>query len=49
MIAYVDDLGGALPAKRGQPASQAEGIDAVRTVERLFRRLGVRVHRNKGV
>jgi len=49
MIAYVDDSGGAPPAKRGQPASQTEAIDAFRTVERLFRRLGLRVHPNKGV
>jgi len=49
MIAYVDDFGGAPPAKRGQPASKTEAIDAFRTVERLVRRLGLRVHLIKGV
>jgi len=49
IIAYVDDVGGAPPAGRGQPATATEAIEAFDTVQRLFTRLGLRVHPNKGV
>jgi len=49
IIAYVDAFGGAPPAGRGQPATQSEAIAAFDTVQRLFTRLGLRVHPNKGV
>lgn len=49
IIAYVDDFGGAPPARQGRPATKAQAKAAYRYVERLFGELGLKMRPTKGV
>jgi len=49
ILPYVDDFGGAPPARPGVAATREQAVAAYCYVERLFGELGLRMHPTKGV